>query len=371
MRDWEKAVLGILTSLEERVDAWKYRLRARLGKGNPIIILPYQGFGTAKKLYLKGRVLEDKKIAVSGKKDRFWDNLANMYKRFQSDEIPHARILARFQGFEKLLRADEEGFFEVEFEPAHPLPEDRLWHTIDLELIAPQRQDQPPARAQGQVLVPPSDAEFGVISDIDDTVLHTQTANPLRMARNLFLGNAYTRLPFPGVAAFYQSLMRGSRGDSHNPIFYVSSSPWNIYDLLTEFFRLQEIPFGPLLFLRDWGLTREELLPTSHHRHKLETISRILGLFNDLSFILIGDSGQEDPEIYTQVIRDHPGRVLAIYIRNVTRQPQRIAAIQSQSEEAAAMGIPLLLARDTLAMAHHAAENKWISPDTLAAFNDF
>ena len=69
------------------------------------------------------------------------------------------------------------------------------------------------------------------------------------------------RLPFPGVAAFLRALYAGAGGGERNPLFYVSSSPWNIYDLLSEFFSLNDIPIGPVLFLRDWGLTDVELVP--------------------------------------------------------------------------------------------------------------
>ena len=92
------------------------------------------------------------------------------------------------------------------------------------------------------MLVPPADAELGVISDVDDTVVETGVTHRLAMARTVFLGNARTRLPFAGVAAFYEALCRGSRGDCANPVFFVSNSPWNMYDLLIEFMELQEDP---------------------------------------------------------------------------------------------------------------------------------
>src|SRR5205085_9087259 len=87
-------------------------------------------------------------------------------------------------------------------------------------------------------------AAFGVISDLDDTVIQSRVANFLQAVRTVMLGNARTRLPFPGVAAFYDALEKGKDGKRSNPIFYVSSSPWNLHDLISEFIRLQEIPEG-------------------------------------------------------------------------------------------------------------------------------
>ena len=102
-------------------------------------------------------------------------------------------------------------------------------------------------------------------------------------------------LPFKGVAAFYRALYYGVHGHELNPLFYVSASPWNMYDLLSDFFNLREIPVGPVLFLRDWGLTRDELFPTDLRTYKLAAINKILNFYPALPFILLGDSGQVDP----------------------------------------------------------------------------
>jgi phosphatidate phosphatase APP1 len=208
------------------------------------------------------------------------------------------------------------------------------------------------------VLTPPPQATFGVVSDLDDTVVRTDVANRLRMFRELFLGNARTRLPFHGVAAFYRALHRGPEGRRLNPLFYVSSSPWNLYDLLLEFLEHRDIPVGPL-FLRDWGVSEHELLPTAT-AHKRGVIRQILETYPAMPFILIGDSGQEDPEIYRDVVRGYPSRILAVYIRNVTPAPLRVGTIRQLAEEVKEAGSTLVLSDDTLSAARHAAEHGWI-----------
>ena len=365
MEHLRKEIFRILVKIEGRFDLFKYRLRERLGGRDAIMILPYLGYGTAEKLFLKGRVLEDRGITSGESHHSVWDNLKNTYKRFGSNEIPFARITARFENVEEQVVADEEGFFEVLIHPTKPLPDDHIWQQIELDLLEPQRLGYPPVRALGKVLVPPSSAQFGVISDIDDTVLYTETTNWLRMAGNLLLSNARTRLPFEGVKDFYQGLRRGNHGNQDNPIFYVSSSPWNIYDLLSDFFRLQEIPFGPMLFLRDWGLSENELLPTNHRLHKLMIIRNLLDFFENLSFILIGDSNQEDPEIYVEVVKEYPGRILGICIREVSDNKERVRTIMQMTRELASVGCSMVLAEETSQMVQHALEQGWISPETL------
>lgn len=377
MADWKQLFAQVAGNVEEHFDTLKSRFQERIGSSDPLKILPYHGYGTAKKLFLSGRVIEDNGITASSDNDTLWQNLLNIYKRLESDEIPGARLRVSFQGQEQEVVTDEEGLFEVKLELTEPLRQDsadvddyvdfrQAWHDVELELLEPQCSHHHEVRATGQVLVPPPSAKFGVISDIDDTVVQTDATNMLRMARVVFLNNARTRLPFEGVAGFYRALQQGASGQENNPIFYVSSSPWNLYDLFTEFFEFQGIPTGPIL-LRDLGLSRDIVLATGHESHKLSKIQPILNLYPELPFILIGDSGQQDAEIYRQVVHDYPGRILAVYIRNVTPEPKRQEAICALAEEVRSAGSQLLLAQDTLAAAMHAVEQGWISSEALQA----
>jgi phosphatidate phosphatase APP1 len=177
------------------------------------------------------------------------------------------------------------------------------------------------------------------------------------------LGNARTRLPFPGVAALYQALEKGGDGQRLNPFYYVSSSPWNIHDLIAEFMQLQAIPEGPIC-LRDWDVSADALTSSRLKRHKEPLIREIMDATDPLPFILVGDSSQKDPEIYADIVRAYPGRVLAVYIRNVEKNPERSDSIQKLADEVLKEGSSLVLADDSYAVAKHAAEKGWIRSET-------
>jgi phosphatidate phosphatase APP1 len=221
-----------------------------------------------------------------------------------------------------------------------------------------------PVRKDGYLMISPPFSQFGVISDIDDTVLVTGATSILQTARLTFLGNAYTRLPFAGVAAFYRALQSGPVTTLFNPIYYVSSSPWNLYDLLIDFFRIQGVPKGPIL-LRDLGLDPSLLSSQSHHTHKLAMIRKVLDVNPQLPFVLIGDSGQQDPEIYAQVVRENPGRIKAIYIRDVSTGQQRDDDVNLLIQATQQFNVPMLLVADTVAAAEHAASLGLIDSDTI------
>lgn len=347
---WKRTVLAVASPAERGFDAIKRRLAARFDRDDPIHIMAYRGFGTPRKLAITGRVLQDEPVGGAQEHDSLWRNLGNTWKRFETDEIPGARVRASFGGWTGETVANDEGYFRFEIEPPEPFDAAKIWHPVDLELLDPPH----PVRGTGAVLVPAPDAEYGIISDIDDTVVETGVTRRIAMARTVFLGNARTRLPFKGVAAFYDALHQGVKAGGTNPLFFVSSSPWNFYDLLVEFMELHAIPPGPLL-LRDLGVDRRKLFERPGIQHKLGCIRPILDSYPELKFVLIGDSGERDPEIYRQIVREYPGRILAIYIRRIS-VPGRDDQVLALAKEVREEGVPMLLVPDTEAAAVHAAE---------------
>jgi phosphatidate phosphatase APP1 len=288
-----------------------------------------------------------------------------MYRRFESDEIPQARLQVNFKDLQQEVTTDEEGFFDVEIQPQTKLSSDRLWQNVHLELLEPHPDPSKPIQAEGEVIVVSERAKFGVISDIDDTIVHTAATDLLKMIRIAYLGNERTRRPFAGVPAFYQALQQGQSGSESNPIFYVSSSAWNMYDLFVKFMDFNDIPHGSLL-LRDIELSPANLLSFKHKRHKIEQITPILDRFSHLPFLMIGDSGQKDAEIYRQIVRNYPKRIKGIYIHDVTpKNSKRRQELSAIAEEVRQTGCEYIVFSEMLTAANHAAERGWIAREAL------
>ena len=217
---------------------------------------------------------------------------------------------------------------------------------------------------------------------MDDTVIRSYASNFWKIARLTLLKNARTRLPFEGVSAFYNALAAGPGGDwarspaslepdadpaaPPNPIYYVSSSAWNLYELFRVFLRVNGLPDGPIL-LRDMGIDTN-MFVAGGHDHKLVKIERIFESTGDLPFVLIGDSGQDDPKLYRDAVRQHPGRVRAIYIRDV-RDRTRFD-VRRIAREVTAEGVPMELVPDTVAAANHAADLGLIDRGHLPAIRE-
>jgi hypothetical protein len=152
-----------------------------------------------------------------------------------------------------------------------------------------------------------------VVSDIDDTIKISNVLDKKVLLRNTFIE------PFqavPGMAEWYREM-----GDGRNAVFhYLSAAPMQLHPALSEFLTDGRFPPG-LLHLREstsWRTVvagRETTIA-----HKKQVLTRLLTAFPRRKFILIGDSGENDPEIYADIARAHPGRILAIHIRDVTSE---------------------------------------------------
>ena len=342
------------------------RAQGRGGQGpGGLVVEPYRGYGSRTEIFLIGRVFRQSP-GISGEHPDSWRaQWRDVRRRIARRTIAGAAITARFGGAEARVETDRDGYFRVRLHPRAVPERGGDWHAIELVLDA-----DPPIPAAGAVYIPPDACRCVVISDIDDTVMHTGVANKLAMLWRLFVEGAESRVAFPGVAALYRALHAGAGGAEGNPMLYVSRAPWGLYEVLSAFFQRHGIPAGPVLFLREWGLSWTHPLPRRAEDHKRDLIVNMLALYRDLPFVLIGDSGQHDPEVYARIVEAHPGRVLAVYIRNVSRDPARIREIMRLAAAVAASGSSLVLAADSVAMAEHAASLGLIAPDAVARVAD-
>jgi phosphatidate phosphatase APP1 len=355
-------IIPFIHNIETIFDRFKYSIKKKRKNHTPIYLMPYLGFGTKDVFYLRGRVLENKGITIATPTDTIWTNIHNMFKRFESDEVPKTEIKVAFNQKEYLIKTDEEGYFELNFEPGS-LTSSKQWEEVELEIINAPIPFSKGIKSISKILVPSANSSFGIISDIDDTIVETNATSILKMTLNTFLNNAKTRSPFKGVAEFYQALEKGKNLKEQNPFFYVSSSPWNLYDLLLDFLITHKIPLGPLL-LKDYGIENNTSLSSNHLTHKYFHIQRVLTAYPKLPFILVGDSGQQDPAIYEQVVKDFPDRIKCIYIRDVNI-PKHLKKTLLISEELNKGKVPMILIKDSDAAAEHAVKAGFISSQKI------
>jgi phosphatidate phosphatase APP1 len=330
-------------------------------KKDPLQIISFYTYGTKSHLYLKGRALEDEDIDLE--KKGWLSLLVNSWKRFETDEIRNTPLRLTFSNGEVIEGStDAEGYYLIKESNdvlrANIDSEGWLSYEVSYGLEKSNRKIQLNNRFLGKMLIPKTDSSFGVISDIDDTILHTGVASPLKwqVIINTFFKTPHKRKALEGAAEFYHLLHSGKSKKEANPIFYVSHSPWNLYRYLELFLRQNNFPKGPIL-LRSMS----NFLKKKHQGEKPQKQKEILNLlktYPDLPFILIGDIGEHDPDIYMEIAEEFPDRILAIYLRSV-KHKKKMIRVRRLIENYKATKV--LMVESSAQAIEHASENGFIS----------
>jgi phosphatidate phosphatase APP1 len=290
---------------------------------------------------VRGRVLDDPPPSEAVEGEGVVAAVRRTLRHFMTDELPGVPLRITVGGTVVETVTDPEGYFLVRLTPERGSLTSP-WTTGTVELAGAYRGLTESRTTTLDVRVPGPDARFGIVSDVDDTILETGVQRIGQMVRQTFTGSALTRTPFPGAAELYRDLAGGG-----NPVFYVSSSPWNLHPFLVGFLRHRQFPMGPVLL-------RDLLGGASGREQKAGRIHEVLDLHPDLPFVLIGDSGEKDPEVYADVVRSRPGRVLAVYIREVRLDPGD-GRVERVSEAWSDDTVPFVLAADSEAVRRHAS----------------
>ena len=293
-------------------------------------VIPYTGYGSPDWVRVLGRVL------LAGRPGRAAriESLRG-WRSFTSVAVDNQAVKVTIGDVVHHVVADRGGVIDVRLE-AHLEPG---WHRVVLETEGEGR-NAPPVEAPVFVLDP--DSPFGVISDIDDTVMITALPRPLLAAWNTFVLDEHARAATPGMAVLYDRL---HRTHPKAPVVYLSTGAWNVAPTLTRFLSRNLYPPGPLL-LTDWGPTPDRVF-RSGRQHKIDELERIAEEFPEMRWLLIGDDGQHDEETYRGFAEDHPENVAAICIRRLSPGEAVLAGGRSrEGGQASTPGVHWIYASD-------------------------
>ena len=356
-----KRIREIFNSATDAATRLKIRVESRLGVLDELVVEPFLSWGTTEVLHVQGRVLEAKGIRQPQGDDSLPRGIRNTVSRLDSDEIPAAVVELHGETGPVRITADDEGFFRCDLTSGAPFAPG--WHNIDVEL-AESIAGTSDASATARILVPEPKSQYVVVSDLDDTVVVTGATDKLRMIRLVATKSARERRVFPGVGGLYRAFHAGRDGYPENPIFYVTRSIWNLADLFEQILDEHHLPPGPIL-MRDSA----PMEPTSDTFQDRKTkFDWFEALFSELPhrFVLVGDSGQHDSENFLRCARRWPGRVAAVFIRDVT-PPGRDREVQAIADEIRELGIDTAVSDSSLDFARQAVRFGLIEPTAIGA----
>jgi len=151
-----------------------------------------------------------------------------------------------------------------------------------------------------------------VVSDIDDTIKVTGVSDRAELKWNTFCR------PFRAVGGMASRYREWAESDGAR-FFYVTSSPWQLYQPLEAFVEAEGFPGGSwhMRHIRLKSPSTLAALFRGNHRHKLEAIRPWFARWRRRPFLLVGDTGDRDPEIYAELAREFPSRISRVLIRDV------------------------------------------------------
>lgn len=277
--------------------------RAFAGEARALVVV-YDGWGTPSGFALAGRVLEDQGGRAPDAAASESDNLVDNLKALESDEVRDAEVRVTVGGASYTATTDADGVFRVQVKG---LPTSQALRAgeleVTVELVAPAKMKGSVGRGRLYVHDGPV---VGVVSDVDDTVVKTWVTDKSKLVGAVLLKNSRQLEPVVGAAAAYRKAReRGARA-----FFYLSGSPQNFYLRIQDYLATQGFPPGPLL-LKNLG---EDKL-TQQEGYKAARLEALLESLPQLRVVLVGDSGEKDPEIYAALRKKHPERVLGVVIR--------------------------------------------------------
>ncbi|KQR54648.1 ACP synthase [Leifsonia sp. Leaf336] len=313
----------------------EFRARRARKRGFLPTVVPYAGYGGPSWVRILGRVVlakEPRPGSRAERKHRKREESIRGWRSFISVPVADVPVVIEVEGDRHEVLPDRGGVIDTVI-PVQLTPG---WHTVTMTVPASARVFEAPV-----YIVDPK-ATFGIISDVDDTVMVTALPRPFLAAWNTFVLDEHARVPTPGMSVLLERLAAAHPGA---PVIYLSTGAWNVAPTLTRFLSRNLFPAGPLL-LTDWGPTHDRIF-RSGREHKQTSLARLAEEFPGMRWLLIGDDGQHDEALYGEFTTDHPGNVAAVAIRQLSNGEAVLAGGRSKAEKHSEIsGAPWVYAPD-------------------------
>jgi phosphatidate phosphatase APP1 len=315
------AAITVAYRAETGIRDWLARVAT--SRGWTPAVLPYSGYGSGTDFRVLGRVVlaPESVDPAAGRGIPGWRRLLTL-------ESPGTEVQIQLDGETTKVTSDEAGIIDARVSLKSP-PEPG---TVTARMRVGDR-----AQVPANINVISSEPARGLVCDIDDTAWVTGISHPLRAARRTLGGTSATRRSVPGMARLLRAAVEGQ---SDPAVVYLSNGPWNFVGPVSRFLKQRNFPTGAVL-MTDWGIT-----PTRWFRdgrkHKSSSLDRLIKDLPQVTWVLVGDDGEHDLAIYSDLARAHPDRVAAIALRQV--RPNRSTAASPKAEPV--NGVPVLKGAD-------------------------
>jgi len=252
----------------------------------------YNAYTNGAELVVQGRVIdqEDKKTKES-----------KILSAFFNSEKKEVNVYLKIDKENFSLKSDNEGYFTFEVTSKVGI---ELNNTVVLHT------DGNGSENEIVPFFPSTKKHIGVISDFDDTVVVSNVTNKGKLLYNSFFKNFKERELVKDISRRIKSRLK-----NNSALFFISGSPHQFSNSINNFLDYHHFPKRAILTKKIHGEKSDSLHASI--AYKYAKIVKLIKMYPHVKWILYGDSGEKDEEIYWKVKQDYSEKIEAIYIRNV------------------------------------------------------
>jgi len=267
----------------------------------------YHAYGNAHHVIVQGRMLHKKEFTKVSSDDGWFRNLWRRAKQIESDEISDAKIVANIQGEKFSVKSDDEGYFEFNITVTKILKTGY----IDMNLTI-ENNNYP---KHILVTIIGNQKLMGIISDFDDTIIISDVTNKIKLANNTLFKNYKQREVVSGMVNRFNEILAQNHKDIPSTLFILSGSPQQLFIPVEAFLKYHNFPKYTLILKKAHGANKDPL--TDQFAYKTQKIERLIKLYPHIEWVMFGDSGEKDKEVYQFIKKKYPSNVKAYYIQDV------------------------------------------------------
>ncbi|WP_044398519.1 App1 family protein [Lacinutrix sp. Hel_I_90] len=301
----------------------------------------YRGYMNDTEIILSGHVFKSLAPSQYSIEKRAYKHAFSILKMFTIKPLSNEIVTLQFQDLSVTTKTLKDGYFNFRIPYNKPL--ESGWHPCTVTC----KHENFNITSSGEILKPHT-GRYGIISDIDDTLLISHSSNIFKKIYVMLTQNIDKRKIFDDVPKHYQALSKAGQKKEHffNSFFYVSSSEWNLYSFIVAIANKYNLPKAVIKLKKiKTGLGDFLFTGGGNHDHKFEKIKEIISFNPELKYVLLGDDSQRDPYLYERICKVFPMNIEAVYIRQTTKKPK--VKVQTVLNNIATLNVRYLYFKDS------------------------
>ena len=267
----------------------------------------YNAYGNSYEVIIEGRLLHKKVFEKAEQSDSWYKNLYRRLRELINDEIKNKKVEAVINGEKFYTKSDDEGYFQFDIDLKNSLKSG--YQNINLKI----KNNSNIHKTKATIIA--NKKMIGIISDFDDTIVISNVPTKLKLLYNILFKNYMQRKVVKGMKEKFQKILTKNPKTMPIPLFILSASPQQLFNPIEKFLNYHNFPKHVLILKKAHGSNKDPL--TDQYKYKMQKIEKLIKLYPKIKWIMFGDSGEKDREVYESIAKKYPQKVLGYYIRDV------------------------------------------------------